>query len=226
MAWESKSFMVGTGSGGGATDTSANQWFIYGEIPGPSSYSSGGFTVDLDATVTDLNFFKLAVKTIGVLPSVEYRVTLNPPANRGKAVVSLFRKRYDRVSSLDSITGQPAGVTIQTVSGQTSSSESSHTHDASHNHAAQASAAMTAAGAGVDTDALAPAIDTHTHSVDLPNLSVTTGAGSSHNHTDNTIYQHQHVAGLTTTNLARVEIANGTDLSGVRFYFVASGLRR
>ncbi len=219
-------FYKGGGSGGGLVDTSGNQWFIYGEIPGPTSYPTGGFTVDLDATITTMNFLKLAVKTIGSLPVVEYRVLINGAAGNGKAKVSLFKKMYDRVSSFDNITGQPAGVTVRATSGGTSSSEAAHTHSAAHDHPAQLSAAMTAAGAGVDTDALAPAIDTHTHSVDLPNLPITTSAGTSHNHTDNTLYQHQHSLGATTTNLTRTEIANGTDLSATRWYLFATGVAR
>ena len=212
---------VVTGGGAGTF----NQYTIFFEDIGPT-YATGGFVIDLTATFSTLNAFKLAVKkgTRGNVPYGRLRYALNSPS-AGKATVIIEKFQQERVSSFDNITGQPSGVTVLSASGGDSSAEAAHTHDATHDHAATASSAMTAAGAGVDTDSLAPAIDAHTHLVDLPSMALTSGAGTSHMHRDNNIYEHTHTITYTVTNVSTAELANAVDLSATTFYGVASGVR-
>lgn len=211
---------------GGGGSTTYNQYTIFAEKTGPSSYTTGGFVIDLTSTFSSLNSFKAVVKkgTRGNVPFGRFEILLNSPTS-GKVTVLVRKYQQEKVTAIGNVTGQPAGVTVQTSSGQVGASESSHTHDATHDHAAQASAAMTAGGAGVDTDAGAPAINTHTHSVDVPSMSVTTGAGGSHNHTDNSLYAHSHSLTHTATNTTQAELANATDLSATTFYICATGVR-
>ncbi len=215
-----------TGGGGGGGTVTYNQYVAFLEKQGPSSYSAGGFVIDMSSTFSSLNSCSVAIKkgTRGNVPFGRFEISIDSPGP-GKATVLVRNYSHTRASSFDAVTGQPAGVTVQSSSGQTVASESAHTHDATHNHAAQASAAMTAAGAGVDTNALAAALDTHTHSVDLPSLTVTTGAGTSHNHTDNTLYDHRHTLTHTATNVDSAELTATTDLSATTFYIAASGVR-
>jgi len=214
------------GSSGGGTSTTYNQYVVFLEKTGPSSYATGGFVIDLTASLSTVNSFTAAVKkgTRGNVPFGRFEYQLNTPT-AGKVTLKLQRYQQERVSSFDNITGQPAGVTVASSSGSTTSSESAHTHDATHDHAAQASAAMTAAGAGVDTNAVGSSISTHTHNVDLPSFSLTSGAGGSHNHTDNSLYQHSHTLTHTATNTTVAELANATDLSATTFYCCATGVR-
>lgn len=215
-----------TGGGGGGGSTTFNQYVVFAEKIGPSSYATGGFVLDFTSTFSSLNSLRLCIKkgTRGNVPFGRFDVDLDSPGP-GKATIIIRGYNQTRVSSFDNVSGQPAGVTVQATSGQSVTSESAHTHDATHDHAAQLSAAMTAAGAGVDTDALAPAIDTHTHSVDVPSMTVTTGAGTSHNHVDNSIYAHTHTLTHTVTNVGESQLTAGTDLSATTFYIAATGVR-
>ncbi len=215
-----------SGGGGGGGSSTFNQFVMFAEKQGPASYPSGGFVIDLSATYSSLTSLRLVIKkgTRGSVPFGRFDVDLDSPSP-GKATVLIRGFTQTRVSSFDTVTGQPAGVTVQTVAGQTVTADSSHTHEATHDHAAQLSAAMTAAGAGVALDALAPALDTHTHSVDLPSLAVTSGAGTSHNHTDSSLYAHIHALTHTVTNVGEAQLTAGTDLSGTTFYLAATGVR-
>lgn len=209
------------GSGAAAT---YNQHTITGQWK-ETSYATGGFVIDLTATYSSLNFLDIA-ETIASPPpqSIEYAITLNSPA-AGKATVKLLRHRYEKVTALGNSANAPAGVTIQTVSGQTSSSESSHTHAIDHDHGSFNSITPSNAGAGVLTDALGPNQDAHTHPLDLPNLTGTSGAGGSHNHTDNTIYEHSHSLTYTGTDETQPELANATSLSGIVWDICATGVK-
>lgn len=219
-------YITGTGGGGGApASTGPDQHHIIREQIGPSSYATGGFEVDLSAFLTSINYADLVVKkgARGVLPAVDVLPQLNS-SSAGKVKFKLMRRRYNRVSSVGNVQGQPAGVTVQASSGVASSSESSHTHAIDHNHASFASAAASTGAGQVLLDVLGPSLATHTHTLDLPNLTGTSGAGTAHNHTDNSIYQHQHAITQVATNLANVEIANATDLSATTFYLLVTGV--
>ena len=210
---------------GGTTPVTNNQWTIFGEYVGPTSYPTGGFTIDLDPTFSSLNSLRLVVKTRGAnLPLARYEYTYNSPAV-GQCKVKIMKEMYDRVSNVGSVTNQPSGVTVQSTSGQTSSSESSHTHSIDHDHPSFSSGINNTGGGQVLLDALGPNLENHTHTLDLPNFTGTSGAGTSHNHTDNSIYQHQHNVTHTSTNMTSTELANGTDLSGTTWLLVASGIK-
>lgn len=204
-----------------------NQYTMFRQQIGPSSYdSTNGWVIDLSATYSSLNSVRLALKkgTRGNLGMGRWEIVLNSPAV-GKATVSFFKYRYDRITALGNVSGQPAGVTVQASSGATSSSESSHTHTINHDHGSFASGSPSDSGATVTLDALGPNLSTHTHTLDLANLTGTSGAGTSHNHTDNSIYEHHHRPDITLTNVAIAELANATNLSTSTFYVTASGVR-
>lgn len=192
-----------------------------------SLYTSGGITVDLSKIYSSLNYLYLETLSVQDLPGGYTQVvTLNSPS-AGKAKVQLFGKRYDQVTTIGNINSgsQPTGVTIQAASGVASSSESSHTHSIEHNHASFNSNGRTDAGAAVLLDALGPvSFLNHNHALDLPNLTGTSGAGTSHNHTDNTIYQHQHSFSYTSTRFAADELANGVTLRDI-WFVVATGVK-
>lgn len=213
----------GVMTGGAAAGGGGNQYTMFREETGPSSYSTGGFVIDLSATYSVLNFVGLSVKTVGAnLPVARYEYTLDSPS-AGKVTVKIMRHRYDLVSAFGNVANQPSGVTVQSASGATSSSEASHTHSIDHNHGFITSGNNSNAGAGVLDQLLGSSIGTHTHTFDLANITGTSGAGGLHNHTDNTIYQHQHGANQTATNVAYVELANATNLSGTVWNLFATG---
>lgn len=216
----------GDGGGGGGA-TTFNQYTSFLEKIGPSSYATGGFIIDLSATYSSLNFFNVAVKkgTRGNVPFGRFRYLLDTPT-AGKVTVVVEKYQQERVSSYDNITSQPAGVTIQTVAGQTSTSESSHTHTIDHDHASFGSGAPSVAGASVLLDATGPTGSlAHTHNLNLPALAGTSGTGTGHNHTDNTLYEHQHILTYISTNVTVTELPNTTNLSATTFLCMASGVR-
>ena len=224
MARQTGYKVYGAAAGGGSGVT-YNQWTIFSEYIGPTSYTTGGFVIDLDPTYSSLNFVNLAIKTRGAnLPLSRYEYQLNTPAI-GQVTVKIMKKMYDRVTSVGNITNEPASVTVQASSGVASSSESAHLHTIDHDHASFASATNGTGGGQVLLDALGPQMEAHTHTLDLPNYTGNSGAGTSHNHTDNSIYQHQHGATHTATNLTSTELANATNLSGTTWYLVAHGVR-
>lgn len=216
------------GGGGGGGSTTFNQHTIADEYIGPTSYSTGGMVIDLTKTFSLINFFDNPVVKKGSrgsnLPAVRYEIAINSPDD-GKATVKIVRKRYDRTSTVGAVSGQPSGVTVQAASGVASSSESSHTHSFDHNHGSFTSAAASTGAGQVLLDALGPSLAGHTHTLDLPNLTGTSGAGTSHNHTDNSIYEHSHSITQTSTVYASSELPNATDLSGTTWYICASGVK-
>lgn len=213
------------GSGGGVTN---NQYASFFSKTGPSSYTTGGFVIDLSATYSSLNNVVLIVKkgSRGTLPAGRLEYLPNTP-DPGKVTVKVRKYQFDQVSSIGNVQNQPSGVTVQGSSGVATSSEAAHTHSMAHDHAAQASTATTTTGAGVNSSliTLGQNVTTHTHSVDVPNFTGNTGAGSSHNHVDNNLYAHSHTDTLTDTNLAASEVANATDLSSVTWLGMATGVR-
>lgn len=218
-----------TGGGGGGGSTTYNQYTVADEFIGPASYATGGMVVDLSKTMSSLNSLDLVVKkgSRGAnLPLVRYETTLNSPS-AGKATVKIVRKRVSEVSVIGNINAgsQPAGVTIQPTSGVASSNEAAHTHSIDHDHPSFTSGAPSNTGASVLLNALGPNHSTHSHTLDLPNLTGTSGAGSSHNHQDNSIYQHQHGANQTSTDYSSAEVANATNLSGTTWLICATGVK-
>lgn len=212
--------------GGGGSAVTYNQHTIADEYVGPSSYTTGGFVIDLDATYSSLNSLDLVVKKGARgsnLPAVRYEIALNSPS-AGKATVKIMRKRYNKVTVVGNASGQPSGVTIQTVSGQSSGAGGSHTHAYTHDHPSFASGATNNSGAAVLLNALGPNHSTHTHTLDIGSVSPTSGAEAAHTHVDNTLYQHAHSVTYTTVNLVSVELANGTNLSGTTWYLCATGV--
>lgn len=201
---------------------------VVGTVSGPASYSTGGFVVDLSADLTDVDFLALSLLTPGNLPPCHLEYALNTPS-AGKVTVKVMRHRYDRLTSVDAVSNPPSGVTVQTASGQTVAAESAHTHsvDVNHDHGSansgvSASAAINpTAGVGGTVDSLG-----HVHPVDLPALgttSKTSSAGSSHTHTDDNLYAHNHAVTRNETDAASVELAAATDLSGATWAYMAVG---
>lgn len=210
------------------TPVSYNQHTIADFFKGPSSYATGGIVVDLTKTYSSVNHFSWTVKTRGAnLPGCSYIYLLNSPVD-GKVTVKIMHKRYNEAVFIDFINAgsQPTGITIQATSGVASSSESVHTHSIDHNHASFSTGAASNAGAEALLDVLGPSVGTtHTHTFDLPNFTGTSGAGSSHNHTDNSIYAHQHSLSYTETDYLAVELANATNLSGTEWTLMATGVK-
>lgn len=218
----------GAAAGGGVSSTTYNQHTVAFEWTEDTSYPTGGFVVDLTKTFSTINFLDSPVVKKGSrganLPAVRYEITRNSPI-AGKATIKIVRKRYDRTSTVGNVSGQPVGVTIQAASGVASSSESSHTHAIDHNHTSFSSTAASVGTGQVLLDVLGPSLADHTHTLDLPNLTGTSGAGTSHNHTDNSIYEHSHAITQTSTSYASSELPNGTNLSGTTWYMCAHGVK-
>lgn len=197
-----------------------------GNISGPASYSAGGFTLDLSASFSSLNFLKLIEETPGALPDVEYEVLMDRTASGavayGQVAIKLVRPRYDKFS-IGNVTGLPSGVTAQTSKfAAATSTGSSHTHSTTHDHPATNSSTPTAAGLGVDSAAGRPDIAGHTHSVDVPSEVFTSGA-STHAHDRSFEYNHGHGTTQAETDATLTEVANGTNLSAVTWRYLAVG---
>lgn len=182
-----------------------------GSTTGPASYASG-FTVATG--LTTLNHFKIIVSVPGVLPHCEFRIS----RSGANATVRIFRHMYDKLTSIDAVSGLPSGVTAQSTSGQTYDADTTHLHSMAHNHPSTTTSTMNGASGGAVVDAIGSKdILTHTHDVDLTNYTGNTGVGGTHTHTWDNIYQHQHSVTNTETDPTLTEITNGTDLSGVTF---------
>lgn len=169
-----------------------------GEVDGPASYATGGFELDLTDEVVSLQFVSLAIETVGPnLPPAHYEITINDP-DSGIATIKVMRHRYDKLTSVDDVSGQPGGVTVQAASGATTSTSN---EDVSTTGAA----ATVDAGAGSG----AAQNEAHTHS---------------HSHTFDSIYEHGHDVTQTETDAESVELAATTDLSGTTWRYFAVGL--
>lgn len=196
---------------------------VFGEVDGPSSYSTGGFTIDVRDALRTVLDARLVLKTRGgtLVPHAIHPTVDSPTA--GQATFKVMRRRFDRVSSFGNVQNQPAGVTVSAASGQVVTSENTHDHTIDHDHGSQNSSVLTAAGAGVNTLAGIDGIANHVHAVDLPNFTGTSGAGTSHNHADNNLYSHTHAHTYTATDFALTEISAGTNLSTSRWWFCLWG---
>lgn len=212
--------------GGGSGAATFNQYTMFFEKAGPSSYATGGFVIDLRSTYSTINFFKLVPKkgARGSMPLSRIRYRLNVPS-AGQVTVMFYRYTYVRVSAVGNVSGQPSGVTVRATSGGTSSSENAHTHTHTHGHTGTSST-PTAGGAGTALNALGPNMSSHTHAVTISDTLFTSGIGTSHNHLDNTIYQHSHSLTEVATALTLTEYTNtNTDLATTTFYGYATGVR-
>lgn len=213
---------------GGGSPTTYNQHTIAFEWTEDTSYPTGGFVVDLTKTFSTINFVDNPVVKKGSrganLPSVRYEITRNSPV-AGKATIKIMRKRYDRTSTIGNVSGQPVGVTVQATSGVTTTSEASHIHSMGHDHGSFTSGTAGVGAGQVLLDALGPSLATHTHTLDIPNFTGNSGAGTSHNHVDNTIYEHSHSVTQTSTVYTTSEIPNATDLSGTTWFMCVSGVK-
>lgn len=211
----------GSGGGGGGS-TGPNQqviWQDQKQLTG--TYSTGGINIDLSSAFSTINFANIQVQTPASLPAVRFHYNISAATLN----IQFYKIQYTKVTAIGNVTNQPSGVTVQSSSGQTSSSESAHTHSIDHDHPSFSSAAPTAGGAGVTTVVLGPNMTSHTHTLDLPNFTGTSGAGTSHNHTDNTIYEHGHSVTQPATSMdASTQLANGTSLSGVIVNLFATGV--
>ena len=189
-------------------------------MTGPASYSTATGWVIATGLGT-VQHGKVVVVTPGAnLPHCQFRYS----RSAGNLTVRIYRTMYDKLTSIDAVTGLPAGVTAQATSGQTYDADAAHVHSMAHDHAAATSATMAGAAGGAVLDAVGSKdILIHTHSFDPPNFTGNTGVGGSHSHTWDNIYQHQHAVTNTETNATLTEIANTTDLSGTTFLWRAIG---
>lgn len=187
-------------------------------VSGPASYTTGGFTISTG--LSTVQQFKLSVQTPGAnLPHCHFELS----RSGGDVTVKIVKHMHDNMTAFGSVSGLPSGVSAAVASGQTYDADAAHTHSIAHDHAATTSTTPTTAGGGVQTAVGGINQTTHTHSFDVPNFTGNSGAGSSHTHTWDNIYQHQHSVTNTATNPNLTEIANGTDLSGATFNWRAVG---
>lgn len=210
------------------TDTINNKDVFTGDVNGPASYSTGGFVVDLSASLSTLEYLELAITTVGAnLPPCHYEIQLNRDASafaQGKALVKIMRDRYDE-ASVGNVSGEPGGVSVRAAKFATGlSTGSSHTHGINHDHPIATSAVPTAGGDGVNAGIGGLSIADHTHTVDVASFTGTTPSGGTHSHDRSIEYDHNHSVTNTQTNSASVEITAGTNLSGTTWRFLAVGL--
>lgn len=216
-----------------ATLTATVPKIVTGATAGPASYATGGFVVDLSATFTDIDFFALAITTVGAnLPPCHYEYALNTPT-AGKVTCKVMRHRYDRATVGDtSAQNPPSGVTLQGASGAAVAAGSAHTHGngtlavgdhAAHTHEQSASTALSVDVGGVGNATRVSVATGDPSAVLTHSVAGALGNESSHTHVDNNLYQHGHVVTQTETNAASVELANATNLSGSAFMYLAAG---
>lgn len=187
---------------------------------GPASYTTGGVTIT--TTLSTVDFANIEVSVPGAnLPPCHFEIVRNSPA-AGQFKYKIMVHKYDDVTSIDSVTGLPAGVSSRATSGGTYDNESSHLHTINHDHAAATSGANGAATGGTTLDLTSPInIGSHTHQFDPPNFTGNSGAGSAHTHAWDNLYSHIHTTTNTSTDISATELTNGTDLSGATFLYKA-----
>lgn len=190
-----------------------------GSTTGPASYATGGFVIT--TTLSTVNAFDVCITTADSdLTSFRPVFTRNSPG-AGQVTVKLMRKQYDKLTDIGAVSGLPAGVSAAATSGQTYDADTTHVHSMAHDHAAATSGTMTGPSGGALLDAVGSKdILLHTHSFDPPNFTGNTGVGSSHSHTWDNIYEHQHSTTNTETTASLSEVPNTTDLSGATFLWM------
>lgn len=187
-------------------------------VTGPASYATGGFIIATGLATVD--HLKLFVVTPGAnLPHCHFEYSLSG----GNVTVKVMRNRSDETTSIDAVTGLPGGVSLRTTSGGQYVADTTHTHSIDHDHGAFNAPNPTPAGGGVQTAVGGINQTTHVHNFDTPNLTGTSGAGTSHTHTWDSLYQHQHLLTQTATQISESELPNTTDLSGTTFFYRAIG---
>lgn len=186
---------------------------------GTASYTTGGFTVATGLASVD--HFKLFVTTPGanlVHCHFEYSIS------GANVTVKIVRHRYDQLDSpVGTVNSLPSGVSLRSSSGGTYVADTVHTHTINHDHASATTDVAATNGGGVQTAVGGINQSTHTHTVDLPNFTGDTVGTTSHTHTWNSLYQHQHSITQTATSTPLSELPNATDLSGATFYYRAIG---
>lgn len=186
-----------------------------GTITGLTTYPTGGITV----TASDLTAVDFAHVTLKVRGPIKH---WHPEYSRSgnSFTFKIIEHFYDKSpANTGSVTGLPSGVTAATSSGQTYDTVT-HNHSMAHDHASTTSGTPNNGAAGVVTGVAQPNISTHTHPFDPANFTGNTGDESAHTHTWNNIYQHAHSITNTSTNPTFTEMANGTDISAVEFYYL------
>ncbi len=208
------------------SDTGTGAKTYAASVSGPASYAAGGFLVDFSSQFTHLGYLEPLVVTRGVLPSVQYEITLNRNLagtySPGQAVVKVMRDRYDRAVN-GAVSGNPASTTVQAaLTAAATTTGSGHTHSMNHDHPSTTSTVNTTGGAAVVSAGGGPALLSHTHTVDLANF---TGSTASATHTHNREFEYDHDHPLTTadTVYAYTEIAAATNLSGGTWKMLAGG---
>ncbi len=183
---------------------------------GPASYPTGGVVIATSLSTVDA--FDVEIQTPGaLLGQVQFDISVSGAT----ATVKVMRLNHDKLTAIGNMSGLDASVSATAASGATVNNETAHTHDLTHNHSVTAASSGPSTGTDPSTATVGGSnLSAHTHTADLPSAAVTSGTAS-HNHVDNNIYQHQHSLTNTQTDVAATEIANGTDLSGVTFLFVA-----
>lgn len=188
-----------------------------GATNGPSSYTTGGFTIS--TTLSSLNFFDTTLEVEDSdLKSYRIVITRDSPSS-GSAKVKLMRKQYDKLTDIGAVSGLPSGVTARATSGGTYDTNT-HNHSINHDHAAQTVGNITTAGVGVNTTLGSGNYSNHTHSFDVPAITETSGNETNHTHTLNNIYDHQHSLTNTQTTATLSELPNGTNLSTAVFRWI------
>jgi len=187
---------------------------------GPASYSTGGFTVTTTLANVDSASVKIKVRGANLAGCLIRPVRDSPSA--GSLKVIIYRCLYDKLTALGDLSGLPSGVTTRTTSGGTYDAEAAHVHSMAHDHAAATTSTMAGAAGGIPHALNNIELSTHTHSADPPNFTGNTGAGSSHTHTWDSLYQHQHTPTQTATDMGLVEATAGTDFSDCTFYVLAA----
>lgn len=183
---------------------------------GPASYTTGGHTISTGLTQVD--FANVEIDTPGAnLP--HFQVVIS--RSGANFTYKIMRVQSDQLTTIDAVSGLPAGVSAAASSGQTYDTVS-HLHTMAHDHPATTSTTNTSTGGGTTLDLTSPiSIGAHTHSFNPPNFTGNTGSEAAHTHTWNNIYQHQHSLTQTETNMTLSEIANGTNLSGATLTYKA-----
>lgn len=185
---------------------------------GPASYSTAtGWVIATGLGTVQQGKVVVAVPGAN-LPHCQFRYS----RSGGDLTVRIFKHMYDKLTSVDAVSGLPSGVTARGTSGGTVDTVV-HNHSMAHDHPATTSSVPVNGTAATVTGALQNNWDDHTHSFNPPNFTGNTGDESAHTHTLDTIYQHQHSVTNTETDPTLTEIANGTDLSGTTFLWRAIG---
>lgn len=186
---------------------------------GPASYATGGIVIT--TTLSTVNMFDIQIQTADAdLNSFRPVVSRNSPG-AGQVTVQLMRKQYDKLTDVGAVSGLPSGVTARSTSGGTYDANTDHVHPNDHNHTAATSATMAGAAGGALLDAVGSKdILIHTHSFDPPAFTGDVGT-TTHTHTLNSIYQHQHTVTNTETTVSLSELPNATNISGATFIWYA-----